>query len=53
MTTTSQLDYMTVLLKCGWDAEPALALNNLWLACGLTSVVIEKRRFALRQMVDV
>jgi hypothetical protein len=45
---TAHIDYVTAHLKAGFPADTAMVLNNLWLACGLTHIVIGANRFELR-----
>ena len=47
------MDYMTVLLKQGFDDEHALAMNRIWLVCGMTHIRMGRYDFPLRELEDV
>jgi hypothetical protein len=47
------VDYVSIMLKQGIPEEQVLEVNNLWLRCGLTRILLGRRFYYLRVLEEI
>jgi len=50
---TSQLDYLTMLLKAGLPPDIAEYTNNFWVRLGMTRILVGPKYYTLRTFEEV